>query len=121
MKISIFYDAACPSCVKDREQYCKLSNEPDSLEWLDINDKNLDLKQYGIEPLKALTELHILVEHENGRQEVLAELDAYILLMQRVWLLKPFALIISLPIVRQILSFVYRSWVHKRLKKQGRL
>ena len=121
MKIRVFYDGACPSCIKDRDNYCRLSHENESLQWLDINDKNLDLSQYGIEPLKALTELHILLVHDDGSEEVLSELDAYIVLMQRVWLLKPLALIIGLPGIRQILSFVYRTWVYKRLKKQGRL
>lgn len=123
MKISVFYDAVCPSCVKSREQYCRLSDisKTENVEWLDINSKNLDLSQYGIEPLKALTELHIKIEHEDGSVEILSELDAYIVLMQRITLLKPLAIIIALPFVRPLLSKSYALWVHRRLKAQGRI
>ena len=59
MKISVFYDAVCPSCIKSREQYFALSSDrqKQKIEWLDIH--SLDMSIYGIEPLKALTQLHI--------------------------------------------------------------
>ena len=50
----------------------------------------------GIDPKKALMELH--VKDEN--QQILSEIDAYVLLMSRVPVLKPLSKVIGLPLVR---------------------
>ena len=90
--ITVFYDGACPQCIKDRRFYERLAGQGgEQVKWLDITGQDEYLKTLGIEPVKALTELHIQLA--NG--EVLSELDAYIVLMMRVWLLKPLALFIS--------------------------
>ncbi len=52
---------------------------------------------------------------------VLSELDAYILLMQKVPMLKPLAWLMGLSLVRPALSAWYHRAVHKRLKREGRL
>jgi len=62
-------------------------------------------------------ELH--VEDADGR--VYREMDAYILLMSRVLLLKPLAWILGLPGIRGLLSWLYRRWVRQRLVREGRL
>jgi hypothetical protein len=75
------------------------------------------LKALGIDPLKALSELHI--QFEDGR--ILFELDAYIVLMSRIWLLKPLAYLVSLPVIRPYLAKLYHQSVQKRLKATGRI
>lgn len=118
MVITVFYDAACPECVKDRRFYERLSGQGGKqVEWLDITGQDDYLKSLGIDPLKALTELH--VQLTNGK--ILSELDAYIVLMDRVWLLKPLAWLISLTIIRPHLAKWYHARVEKRLKATGRL
>jgi predicted DCC family thiol-disulfide oxidoreductase YuxK len=76
-KIVVYYDGACPKCIRYRLNYEKLSGKSEEqVCWFDITGQENKLRQAGIDPQKALTELH--VSDENGR--ILSELDAYILL-----------------------------------------
>ena len=56
---------------------------------------------------------------ETGR--ILCELDAYILLMDRVPLLKPLAWLLGMPVIRPLLARLYHWMVIRRLRKGGRL
>lgn len=117
-RLTVYYDGACPICVKDRQNYERLAGKRgDDVEWFDITGKDAELCEIGIDPQKALTELHVKDENQNIR----SELDAYILLMSKVPLLKPLAWVIGLPLVRPLLSHVYRRQVHERLRREGRL
>jgi predicted DCC family thiol-disulfide oxidoreductase YuxK len=62
-------------------------------------------------------ELH--VKDEN--QQILSEIDAYVLLMSRVPLLKPLSRVIGLALIRPMLSRVYHWRVNRRLRHTGRL
>jgi predicted DCC family thiol-disulfide oxidoreductase YuxK len=116
--ITVFYDGACPQCIKDRRFYERLAGQGGKqVKWLDITGKDEHLKSLGIDPLKALSELHLQLP--NGF--ILSELDAYIVLMERVWLLKCVAWLISLPIIRPYLAKLYHQRVQKRLKATGRI
>ncbi|PSJ16957.1 thiol-disulfide oxidoreductase DCC family protein [Nitrosomonas supralitoralis] len=116
--ITVYYDGACPSCIKDRENYEKLAGKnAEDICWFDITGQNSYLRDIGIDPHKALTELHV----RDEQQQILSELDAYILLMSRVSLLKPLAWLIGLPVIRPLLSSLYHRMVSRRLKKTGRL
>ncbi|WOH38750.1 DCC1-like thiol-disulfide oxidoreductase family protein [Thalassotalea fonticola] len=116
--ITVFYDADCPECVTDRRFYERLAGQGGKqVKWLDITGQDDYLKSLGIDPLKALTELH--VQLANGK--ILSELDAYIILMNRVWLLKSVAWLISLTFIRPYLARWYHARVEKRLKATGRL
>ena len=75
------------------------------------------MREIGIDPHKALTELH--VKDEN--QRILSEMDAYILLMSKVPLLKPLAWLIGLPLIRPLLARIYHWQVSRRLSLSGRL
>ena len=117
-KITVYYDGACPGCIKDRESYEKLAGKNgEDICWFDITGEDAHLRDIGIDPQKALSELHVRDEH----QQVVAELDAYILLMSRVPRLKPLAWLIGLPVIRPLLSSLYHWMVNRRLKKSGRL
>lgn len=116
--LSVYYDGSCPSCVKDRRWYEKLAGRHgEQVHWVDITGREDLLRERGIEPDRALMELH--VEDAGGR--VYRELDAYILLMSRVLVLKPLAWLLGLPGVRGLLSRLYRRWVRQRLAREGRL
>jgi predicted DCC family thiol-disulfide oxidoreductase YuxK len=116
--ITVYYDGACPKCVKDRANYEKLAGKAgEDICWLDITGREELLRETGIDPHKALTELH--VKDEN--QRILSEMDAYILLMSKVPLLKPLAWLIGLPLIRPLLARIYHWQVNRRLSRSGRL
>ncbi len=85
--------------------------------WFDITNQDSRLRQLGIDPQKALSELH--VQNKDGR--IISEMDAYILLMSKVALLKPFAWLIGLPLIRPLLAGIYHRLVNRRLRKRGLL
>jgi len=116
-KITVYYDGSCPRCIKDRNTYQKLAGKKgNSVDWFDITDQDTLLLKVGIDPLKALTELHVKTASGN----VLSELDAYILLIGRIRWLTPLAFFISLPFIRPLLARYYLYSVTKRLRKSGR-
>ncbi|NLU13451.1 MAG: DUF393 domain-containing protein [Gammaproteobacteria bacterium] len=111
-KITVFYDGACPVCVRDRRWYEKLEGQTeDSVEWLDITGRDEQLREQGIDPNQALRELHV----KDSQGQVHREMAAYILLMARVPLLKPIAWLIGLPVIRPALAWLYHRWVTRRL------
>ncbi len=117
-KITVYYDGACPTCVRDRRNYEKLAGKVnEQVCWFDITGQEQQLREAGIDPKKALTELH--VRDESG--QILSELDAYILLMGKVPFLKPLAWLIGLPLIRPRLARLYHEGVIRRLKQAGRL
>ena len=116
--LSVFYDGACPKCVQDRQRYERLAGKAGKdVCWIDITGRDQQLRQQGVDPVKALTELH--VKDENG--QVHSELDAYILIMDRVPILRPFAWLIGLPVIRPVLAWMYHRQVTRRLRRSGRL
>jgi len=118
ISITVFYDGACPKCVKDRRLYEHLAGQGgEQISWFDITGQDEHLKRLSIDPLKALSELHLQLA--DGK--ILSELDAYIILMERVWLLKIIAWFISLPVIRPYLANLYHQRVQKRLKESGRI
>jgi predicted DCC family thiol-disulfide oxidoreductase YuxK len=117
-KITVYYDGACPSCVKDRKNYERLTNKNrHDVTWLDITGKDDELREIGIDPEKAMRELHIKDENQN----IISEIDAYIILMRKVTALKPLAWFIGLPVIRPMLSRIYHWQVNRRLRHDGRL
>lgn len=117
-RITVYYDGACPRCVRDRALYERLAgDEAQAACWVDITGRDAELAARGIDPQAALRELHVA----DAAGRVHRELDAYILLMARVPLLRPLAWLIGLPGVRALLSRLYRASVLRRLRASGRL
>lgn len=114
----VYYDGACPGCVRDRRRYQALAGKrAEGVAWLDITGREAELREAGIDPAQALRELHVM-DQATGR--IHSELDAYILLMRRTIWLRPLAFFIGLPIARPLLSRAYRTWVDRRLCRTGR-
>lgn len=114
-KLLVYYDGACPTCVKDRRWYEKLAGKTgESVEWLDITGRDEELREQGIDPQAALQELHVRDQHGVIHREM----DAYILLMSRVPVLMPLAWLIGLPGIRHVLARLYHAWVERRLAKR---
>ena len=117
-EITVFYDGACPRCVRDRARYERWAGRAgESACWFDITGQDERLRALGIDPRRALTELHVL----DGRRRVRSELDAYILLLDRVPRLKPLAWLVGRPWIRPGLARLYRRSVERRLRRSGRL
>ena len=117
-KIHVYYDGACPQCIRDRQTYEKLAGKAsDNICWVDITGQEQKLCELGIDPVKALTELHVKDENER----ILSEMDAYILLMSKVSVLRPVAWLIGLPLIRPLLASIYHAQVNRRLHRSGRL
>lgn len=116
-RLRVFYDGSCPRCRRDRADYERLDPDPAGVEWFDITGQDAYLMALGIDPYLALTELHL--QAEDGR--VLRELDAYILLLQRIPRYRGLSWLISLPGIKQVLSCLYRWSVKRRLRREGRL
>jgi len=116
--ITVYYDASCPKCVKDRHNYEQMAGETASdVCWMDITGRDEELRNIGIDPHLALTELHVM----NKQGRIVSEINAYILLMQRVPRLRAVAWFIGLPLVRPLVAFLYHRMVIRRLRKEGRL
>lgn len=116
-EITVYYDGACPRCVRDRERYERASGGAASTVcWVDINGRDALLREKGIVPTQALRVLHV----EDAEGKIHRELDAYILLMSRVPRWKPIAWLLDLPVLRPLLSWAYRYAVLRRLQRQGR-
>lgn len=115
-KIIVYYDGACPQCIRDRKNYEKLAGKDgEQVCWFDITGRENELHNIGINPRQALSELH--VRDEQGR--IVTELDAYILLMRRIPVLKPLAWLIGLPLIRPLLAILYHWQINRRLRKRG--
>jgi predicted DCC family thiol-disulfide oxidoreductase YuxK len=117
-QITVFYDGACPRCVRDRARYERWA-EPAGAPvcWFDIIGQDEQLRALGIDPPRVSTELHVLDEH----QRLHSELDAYILLVERVPRLKPLAWLIGRPWIPLWLARLYHRTVERRLRRSGRL
>ena len=113
----MFYDGACPRCVRDRERYEQWAGQTGAqVCWFDITGQDERLRALGIDPRRALTERHVLDEHRQIR----SELDAYIRLLERVPWLKPLAWRIGRPAIRPWLARLYPRTVERRLRRSGR-
>ncbi|MEJ2762393.1 DCC1-like thiol-disulfide oxidoreductase family protein [Photobacterium sp. MCCC 1A19761] len=116
-RLIVFYDGSCEGCVKDRARYEQwLGRQTARVHWFDITDQEALLRQRGIDPARALRELHVEDQHGTVRRE----LDAYILLFSLIWWLKPLAWLVSLPGIRSWVSRWYRQHVDARLRREGR-
>jgi predicted DCC family thiol-disulfide oxidoreductase YuxK len=116
--ITVFYDGACSSCINGRNTYEKLAGRKGKgIHWVDISDPEVDLRSSGIDPWEAKRELHV----RDDASRVVSELDAYVLLMKKVPVLRPVARFIGLPLIRPFLSVLYRRTVNARLARTHRL
>jgi len=114
----VYYDGDCPKCIRDRQRYEKLSGSfGKQVFWFDITGQEILLRELGIDPHKALSELHV----SDAQGRIFSELDAYILLLKKIPWLLPIALLIGLPFIRPLLAKLYHQQVNRRLQKRGRL
>jgi predicted DCC family thiol-disulfide oxidoreductase YuxK len=112
----VYFDGACPKCLRDRKLYETLAGSSAAdVSWFDITGQENRLRELGIDPHKALSELHV----SDAQGRIFAELDAYRVLLKKIWWLKPLAWLIGLPGIRALLAKLYHRQVKRRLKKRG--
>lgn len=117
-KVTVLYDGACPTCIKDRQWYEKLVSIKNSpIIWCDFNCHQELLEKFAISHFAAMTELHLIVDDK----QVVKSIAAYILLLEQIIYLKPIAWLMKIPFIYNILQSYYHQRVQKRLKKTGRL
>lgn len=116
-KVVVYYDGACPSCREDRRRYEAMAGDgARDVVWCDITGRDDELRREGIDPERALRELHV----RDPEGHIRSEIDAYRLLMARVPRLRLLGWFIGLPVVRPLLSRLYRWMVDRRLRRTGR-
>ena len=116
-KSTVFYDGAGPRCVRDRTQYEPWAGPASaSVCGFDITGQDERRRALGLDPRRALTELHGLDEHPRVR----SELEAQILLLNRVPRLKPLAWLIGRPGIRPGRARLSRWSVARRRRRSGR-
>ena len=115
MKITVFYDGACPLCAREVAKWRKAPFLC-QVDWFDITGQDEELIRLGIDPAFALVELH--TKTDDG--QIRTSIESYALLLSELahwrWLGK----VISLPVVKSILKWVYDYLTKIRLKRDGR-
>ena len=112
--ITVFYDGKCGLCSKEINHYRKIA-PAGVFDWQDITESADDLKQEGISLAEGLKLLH--AKDNNGQMHV--GVDAFILIWKQLKRWRVLAVLVGLPIIRQIANASYRafaSWRFKRLE-----
>lgn len=114
----VFYDAACPGCVRDRTWYEKVAGRrARQVQWVDINGIEDQLRSQGIDPGEALQSLHV----KDASGHIHRGIDAYIQLLHPVPWLRPIGWLIGQPGLKGLLAKWYHRWVMRRLCRTGRI
>ena len=114
--ITVFYDGACPVCVKEMHQYQRFEKSGQVI-WFDITGQEDWLLAHKINPDDALLELHVL----TSTGEIVKGVEAFILLWQRAPLFRPLAWIASFPLIKAFIKRSYGWFTRRRLTRDGRL
>ena len=116
MKITVFYDGACPLCVKEVEKWCKAPFRCD-VEWFDITGQEDQLQKRGIDPELALLELHT----KTCDGKIYTSIDSYGLLLSQLNRWRWLGWLMRLPVIKPVLKWNYDWMTRVRLKREGRL
>ena len=123
---TVFYDGKCGLCAKEINHYRKIT--PDGkFFWQDITKSTADLNKHGISISDSLKLLHAL----DNSDRLHIGVDAFILIWKQLKRWRVLAILVSLPVIKQITNLAYRafaSWRFKRLthcqlaaKNEGKL
>ena len=116
MAVTVFYDDQCPLCIREVNKWRRAPFRK-SVKWFDITNQDEALSEQGIDPVKALLELHL--KTEDGR--ILTSIASYSYLLKQLprwcWL----GYLMGLPVVQPILKWNYDWMTRVRLKHEGRL
>ena len=112
--ITVFYDAKCGLCAREIDYYRRIA--PDGVfAWQDVSEFAEVLEREGVSLVQALQLLH--VKDDAGRLHV--GVDAFIVIWQSLRRWRVLALVVALPIIRPLATWVYRAfaaWRFSRLR-----
>ncbi len=110
--ITVFYDGKCGLCSREIRHYRKIA--PDGLfDWQDITESADRLNEEGITLAEGLKLLHA----RDGNGKIHVGVDAFILIWTQLKRWKALAILVSLPLVKQVANFSYKAFAHWRFKK----
>jgi predicted DCC family thiol-disulfide oxidoreductase YuxK len=122
--ITVFYDGKCGLCSKEINHYRKIA--PNGIfDWQDITEFADDLRKEDVSLSEGLKLLH--AKDNSGQMHI--GVDAFILIWKQLKRWSVLAVLVGLPVIRQIADMAYRtfaSWRFKRLEhcqlaaKQGK-
>jgi predicted DCC family thiol-disulfide oxidoreductase YuxK len=109
-KLKFYYDAECPLCNRARIVISHF-NSSENIKFLTVQGSaELDPNLQGITMDSLLTDIHSV--DDKGR--VYVGLDTYIQVLNAIWYLKLFSLILRLPIINQVGKAVYKYVAENR-------
>ncbi|WP_415237456.1 thiol-disulfide oxidoreductase DCC family protein [Sneathiella sp.] len=110
--IIVYYDGKCGLCSKEINHYKKIA-PAGIFDWQDITENPTNLKEKGISLSDGLKMLHACAP--DGSMHV--GVDAFILIWQHLNRWRVLAPIVSLPILKQIAGWIYRSFAMWRFNR----
>lgn len=115
-KIIVYYDGACPRCLREMAVYRWLDRR-DRVIWFNVVGNESELVEQGIDPEAAIKKLHIRLA--NG--EIVKDVEAFAVLWNLIPVLRPLAWIADSGSIRTYLRKWYGRLTMRRLQRQGRL
>lgn len=110
--ITVYYDGKCGMCSKEIRYYKKIA--PNNIfDWQDITVSTQSLKQSGVSLTEGLKYLHV----KNTEGKLLIGVDAFICIWQQLPYWRYLAYLVKLPILKQIVTVIYKTFAHWRFKK----
>ncbi len=110
--IIVFYDAKCGLCSREINHYRKVAPEG-IFDWRDISDAVDQLAEEGVSEVEALKMLHAKDVHGSFHRG----LDAFLLIWRQLKRWRLLALLISLPVVKNIAQYFYSKFADWRFKR----
>jgi len=108
----VFFDGACPLCRHEIAHYRRL-DRAQRLRWVDAASETEILAAHGLDPERAMTELHVL----DGNGDWQRGVDAFLVIWSRLPAYRWLARLVSALGLRAPLGIVYRhfaAWRYRR-------
>ena len=115
MRITVFFDGACPLCVREVQRWRSASFSC-PVEWFDITGQEEALKERGINFRQAMLQLH--TQTDDGKTYV--SIDSYALLLKQLSRWHWLGVLMSMPLIKPLLRWGYDGLTIVRLKSEGR-
>tara|TARA_B100001175_G_C19433708_1_gene602467 strand:+ start:686 stop:1045 length:360 start_codon:yes stop_codon:yes gene_type:complete len=110
--IRVFYDGKCGLCRKEINYY-KSITEKNLFQWLDIATNPKHLTSINISQKDALLYLHATDINNN----LFIGVDAFILIWKNIKYWRILSIIVSLPVIKQLTTFLYKKFANYRFSK----
>jgi len=109
--ITVFYDGKCGLCSKEINHYRKIAPS-DIFNWQDITESADELSNEGITLSEGLKLLHA----KDNSGQIHVGVDAFILIWRQLERWRVLAVLVGLPIIRQIAGMGYKTFANWRFK-----